>query len=258
MKTAGEPPVFPYQIIWEDFREEPVSFKHLASNKEEYQILSDVAWKIDSKAPRLDKQQIHQMVSGLNLVKSAEETLEYKLILVGGYYLALKQRAVFQLDLFSSRDILIKAAASSEKLEQIIFRLPPKAAAVLEYVKSVEPDVIDRDGSFLNLAQTAHDFALSAKRFVHDTAPKQTGRRSQFIRDDAIRLTISALREAGLNKLTISRGTKQKPDWHFEGDLGVSVRDFFAIIEPGIQERAFAPIVDKVRRKTMKTTSTGK
>lgn len=256
MESKGEIPVFPYRIVWEEIDAEPTTFAYLLENAEENEILADNGPILHPDAPTFKKGEVQTLVSSLNLEHKSAGRLEERLALIGRYYLAYKIKQLLELDLFSSRETLRKAADAASKLDEAMSRIPPKAAAVLEFVKAVEPGVIDPEAPFLKLGQTSHDFALVAKRIFDETAPKKTGRRNQFVRDGAIRLTIEALTEAGLESLVISKGTKRNSGWHFGGDLGLALRDYFILIEPGISEPSLAPIVAKVRRNNRKSPGT--
>lgn len=128
--------------------------------------------------------------------------------------------------------------------------LTPDVDAIMDMVRMNEPSGFDATGpGLLDLGRTMHDLSVVSDRVVRDTAPRRTGRGEEYVRDTAIRLAIEAASSAGLDDLTISRGTSANPEPHLKGRAGQYLSGFFALIPPNLSGGSLIPIIERVHRR---------
>lgn len=250
MESGERPPVFPYGILWEELGTHEVSFENLAKEADTYRTLFDVLRRLDGSTPYVDDRILAEIVAPFGLDEAGAARLADDMFLIAGWYLEPQQRAWMRADLASTRRTLQRVAVLARDLDDALSRLNPKAAVALTFVRGLEPEALDpsEDLSTIELCRTLHDLALSAERMFADTKPDRAGRKTDHIRNTALRLATAATERATGERVTISRGTKYNPDPHFVGKPGEFVWRFFQLIAPGMSERILVQALERLRR----------
>ena len=254
-KKRLNPPRFPYEIIWEEIGNEWVTIEDLASNADEYRFFAEHAQTLDLDVPSPGKRDFRFLIDAVEIDPSDADRLTEEAQLIAGWYLAPKRRKAIQNDLNSARQKLKGISRSARDLDRLLGEISAHVQEVMNYVRVVEPEALDRTSRFehLKLGRTLHDLALVADRIIEDAGPQRTGRQDEYVRDTTIRLAIEAARRAGLDDLRISRGTRDKPGPHLNGQAGQFLKGFFTLTAPNIHEASLTPAAERVRRK-MKTS----
>lgn len=227
-----------------------VSFENLAKEADTYRILFDVLRRLGGSTPYVDDQLLAKIVAPLGLDTALAARLTHETFLIAGWYLEPQQRAWMGSDLATTRRTLRKIATLARELNHALGGLAPKAAIALTFVHGLEPEAFDpsEDLNTNQLYRTLHDLALSAQRMVADTKPNGAGRKTDHLRNTALRLATAATEHATGERVATSRGTKDDPDPHFVGKTGEFIRRFFQLIAPGMPERIFVQALERLRR----------
>lgn len=251
MQQPEEPPVFPYDIIWDEVGDTWVKLGEHTIGIETFPALRDIVRMIAPDLPVVDPPALHGIVEPLALPHDAAERLVEDASWVAAWYLGPIYRARLRLDVVTARALLKRAAVAARVLNDTLERLSPALMGAMELVRAVEPNVFEPRGRHMwDIAREAHDVALTAERMVKHTAPKRAGPRTKYVRDTALRLIIESAHRADAGPLRISRGSRTNPDRHFEGAAGMFVRAFFRLIAPGTSEAELAQAAERVRRQS--------
>ena len=248
--SVGSVSAFPYSVLWEEIGDYWVTFEHLALSREEYRAHSEISSLLGLELPSPDRMEFEGLVAGLSLTGPESDRLVEESQLIAGWYLMPQFRMLLHNDLASVRKKLKRVAQLSRELYDISNQVTPHVEAIMDMVRANEPDVFQANGSgLLSLGVALHDLSVVADRVVRDTAPRRSGRGQEYLRDTTIRLAIDAARSAGLDDLTLSRGTGAMPEPHLNGRAGQFLRGLFALIAPNLSEGSLVPAIERVRRR---------
>ena len=242
-KTADERPPFPFELLWPGYGNAEVTLKELLDQVEEYQIFAKL-----SAQPRYNVRFVsEQEVSDL-LVRH-EISLDHALTfwVVTAFYLYPRHVRAFGIDSRKSRKTLQSASYHAMMLSRQLSKLSPKVFAALAIMRPALDDVIKEDGGpFDNLCTEVEDFARTARAAAGDLAAAE-GRPREHHRDTMFRLLIELTNQIGLNDLSISNGTKARPDPHLKGKAGELIIDMIGLAEPTWTQAWIAPPMKLVR-----------
>lgn len=247
---ADLPARFPYSDLWEEIGDQWVTFELLSRRMDEFEAQSELADLLGLDLPNPGLSEFEALVSTLTLSPENSARMIEDSRLIAGWHLAPQRRRMLRTDVASVRKRLGRIARLSAELYLLANRVTPRVDEIIKVVMRNEPSVFSPDGpSLYDLRKPLHDLAAVTERMVRDTAPSQKGRSKEFVRDTTIRLALEAARRAGLDDLTISRGTSDNPEPHFDGRAGEYLRGLLALVIPGQTEASLVPVIERVRRK---------
>lgn len=145
LDSADEPPVFPYDILWEEFGALPVNLSDLAGNGKDYDLMFEVAEKLEFGTPHIDRQTLRQWAENLGVNLPSAEKLVEDCYVIAGWYLSPKWRASMDTDFQSTRAQLDRVAEAARLLDDALGEIDPRVLAALEFVRAVEPDLLRDD-----------------------------------------------------------------------------------------------------------------
>ncbi len=251
METGERPPVFPYHILWEEIGDAKITFGSLTEKAETFELLFDAMRRLGADTPYVDRAILARLIAPLELTGETAARMIEEIFLVAGWYVEPLQRKWMKGDLASARRDLAKIATASRTLYELLGGLAPQAGAAIHFVRGLEPDAFDpdKDLSTLTLTRMLHDLALVADRIVTDTAPPKTGRKSDYVRNTALRLAIESVEQASRLQVQMSRGTQASSEPYFVGPAGTFVKQFFKLIAPKTSERVLVRVAERIRRE---------
>jgi len=244
-----DPPVFPYDLIWEADGDEPLKLEALAANEADYRVRFDVLRRLHAgETPYVDLDILHALVQRLGLADEQCSRLSRDLFLVSGWYLEPAHQKQLRSDRARVRKALSKLASLAGQLSEQLSRLPPIPAAALDYVRSMEPGIIDPDHRFdlPALDDSLHDLSLCAKRMSADLG-RDGGRPNKRVRDVALKLAVDAIEDASGQRVAVSRAGTVKSQPYFAGQAGEVLGAFFRLLEPGVNAVRLARRLEEIR-----------
>lgn len=253
MNNRREPPVFPYQLIWEEFApEEAVRWEDLEGKSEALQIIFVGAELGIIDVPIVNARVIDELVERY-LGRPPSPSLNHRLLLIAAWQVVGQFRRQIGIDLAGQRPLLKSLHDASFHLWQVLGRISGLVEGILPRLASVEPERLLSEGeefSIMDLRCATHDLALAAQRAYEDTKPRKTGRRPEMRRDTTIRFAANAIEEETGERIRTSRGNNATPTPHFTNAGGHLLRGFFKVLEPKIDEALIVQAFGRVRRQT--------
>lgn len=251
--SAEKRPPFPFAVLWPGYGNANVSLPELQQQADGYEALGSVAELPGYDVPLVLKSDVESIITSLDLGKEFVEPS----YLICNFYVAPAQMAAFAINAKASRKVLLEAIKGARALEDALDRLSPKVMAALFWMRATVEGVRRPDGIAIHELHTeVADFVRVAKAAAQDLAAS-TGRPRHHHRDTMIGLLLELCHDMGLDDLTISNGTKAKPDPHLKGRSGDLILSLVQLVEPGWEESWIAQHVKLVRARLRNTAKTG-
>jgi hypothetical protein len=250
MSTEDKTPVFPYNEIWEELSTELVTIEDLLPRVMIFKTRFRLLAASGSPTPEVETSTILALMDGLELPSSQREILAQQLYLVAGYYLGPDHLKQWQTDIHSSARALRNVRKSAGDLSRALRQISSDVSRALGVLHEVDSDALEPKSSLDTpiLTRQLADLERVADTAIRDISKRKRGRRTNFVRFNALRLAVELTEATCPGRVTISPGNKQNHEPHFTGPLGGFVRKFFKLIAPNLSERTLVQNLGQIRR----------
>lgn len=239
MKSDEEVPVFPYEVIWEEFAPSAVvNWEYLEGDEDQYRLVFSIG-RVRNRAIPIVNETVLRKLAEQALGRDPSKRLIAQLYLLAGWQVTGPFRKEGSIDLQSQRVAMRNLEIAAFGLWEASNRISAHVAVLLPMLHSVEPERLLAEGVELDvheIGRAAYDISLVAGRAFRDTKPKTTGRRSEFRRDATVRLGTEAIEVETGEPIAISRGNAACATPHFTNAGGRLLRDLFKLLEPKTDE----------------------
>ncbi len=258
MNSGDDPPVFPYEIIWEEFDPDlELDWESLAVRSDS-DLIFEIAKSGYFPIPFVD----HPMLEALArkaLGTELSEPFISKLYVVAAWQVTGEFRRLMRMDLRGQRPELKRLQVAAVEFWKATGRVSGHVKALFPWLHAAEPERLLPRGTEIDLdalRRAAYDVSLVAERAHADTKPSRTGRMPEMRRDISVRFAAEAIGAETGEPLATSRGNNQVPAPHFTNPGGFLLRDFFKLVDPRTDERLVVQSLLRVRaRATPKKNS---
>jgi len=239
MKSAQEKPVFPYDLIREEFPpDKRIAWEDLARHENAYTRMFALSHAAQVPIPILDKESARGLAERA-IGRPPSEILLSRLYLLAGWQIMTGFRDILALDLRTQRAALKRLQQTAFDFWKAQNQLSGEMAAVLSSLHADDPDRLMHRSHKLDfslLGCATYDLYSVCKRALDETSPRRTGRDSAWRRDTTVRLATELIEAETGTPLTTSRGNATNPAPHFTNGGGILLRDFFKLVDPRTDE----------------------
>lgn len=252
MNSGRDPPVFPYERVWEDFSPvRVIEWESLQRQSRQYRRVFSFPDLDHLKFSAASEEAIRKLAER-SLGHWPSDSLVSKLYLLAGWHLTDQFQKTLKIDLENQRQVLKRLERSARDFWSVANSVPGEVRVLLTSLHKIEPDTFLGGQQELRISDIlceAYDVALVAARAHADISPKRTGRRPHFRRDTAVRLAAMAIEEEVGAPIRTSRGNSTSPALHFTNAGGVLLRGFLKLLEPLTDEAQIVQSLVRVRKK---------
>ena len=252
MNLRRDPPVFPFEVIWEDFDPlRTIEWEHLRSRSRQYSRVLAFPDIPNLKFSSCGKEALVILIKE-SLGREPSETIVEKFQLLAGFHLSGQFQRNMRIDLEGQRQVLKRLEHAAWELWEVTNAVSAEVRILILQLHQVEPETLVPKDKPLHISDVlceAYDIARISERILKQTRPVKTGRRPHFWRDTTVPLAALAIEEEFGSPITTSRGNRKNPQPHFSNAAGVLLRRFLGLLEPRTDEALIVTSLARARKQ---------
>lgn len=252
MNLRRDPPVFPYEVIWEDFDPlRTIGWEYLRSRAPQYSRVLSFPDIPNLKFSSCKKEVLVRLIKE-SLGREPSEAIVEKFGLLAGFHLSGQFQKNMRIDLGGQRPVLKRLEQAARELWEVTNAVSAEVRTLILQLHQVEPETLVPKDKTLHISDVlceAYDIARISERILKQTRPLKTGRRPHFWRDTTVRLAAAAIEEEFGSPIKTSRGNHENPQPHFSNAAGVLLRRFLGLLEPRTDEALIVKSLVRVRKQ---------